>query len=243
MTDKSKTEFVPKIVLGIAAHPDDLDFAASGSMSKWAKLGSKVYYLILTDGSKGTDDRSMTGKQLTKIREAEQRAAAKIIGAKDVFFLNYPDAMLEVTMDLKKDIVRIIRKLKPDTVITTDPTVLYTLNWGFVNHSDHRAAGQAAIDAVFPLARDFLVFPELVTREKLEPHKVRNLLLVNFTNSNLVVDISSTINQKIEALKAHKSQISNSPELSKMIKERSSQAGADAGYKYGERFIKIELMG
>ena len=243
MPDQSSSDFFPKIVLGIAAHPDDLDFSASGSMSKWAELGSDIYYLILTDGSKGTDNRSMTSKQLTQIREKEQRQAAKIIGAKNVFFLNYPDGMLEVTMDLKRDIVRIIRRIKPDTVVTMDPSVLYEIGWNFINHSDHRAAGQSAIDAVFPLARDFLVFPELLADEKLEPHKVSNLLLVNFTKSNFAVDISSTINTKLDALRAHSSQITGGEKVFNMIKDRSKQAGEEHGYDYAEKFIKIELMG
>ena len=242
MPDTSDIEFKPKIVLGIAAHPDDLDFSASGSMSKWALEGAEVYYLILTDGSKGSEDRSMTGPQLTKIRMDEQRVAAKVIGAKDVFFLDYPDGMLEVSMDLKRDIVRVIRKVKPDTVVTMDPTILYDLGWNFVNHSDHRAAGQAAIDAVFPLARDFLVFPELHQNEGLEPHKVQNLLLVNFTKANFVVDISSTLDKKINALKEHRSQIKDDGNLSKMITERSHQAGLEHGYDYAEKFIKIEMM-
>jgi LmbE family N-acetylglucosaminyl deacetylase len=144
-------------------------------------------------------------------------------------------------MDLKRDIVRVIRTIRPDTVVTTDPTVLYELGWNFVNHSDHRAAGQAAIDSVFPLARDFLVFPELLSKENLEPHKVKNLLLVNFTKANLVIDISSTIEKKLAALREHKSQISE--ESIKMVTERSKKMAEEDGYDYAERFVKIEVMG
>jgi LmbE family N-acetylglucosaminyl deacetylase len=241
MPNKSKKEFIPKIVLGIAAHPDDLDFSASGSFSKWSAKGAKVYYLILTDGSKGSDDKSMTGAELSKIRHKEQLQAAKVVGAKQVFFLDYPDGLLEVSMELKRDIVRVIRSVKPDTVVTMDPTMLYELDWNFINHSDHRAAGQAAIDAVFPLARDFLVFPELHDNEGLEPHKVTNLLLVNFSKTNFVVDISSTIDLKIAALKEHRSQIKDDEQTFKMISDRSSQAGREHGYKFAEKFIKIEL--
>jgi LmbE family N-acetylglucosaminyl deacetylase len=240
MPKQEISDFIPKIVLGIAAHPDDLDFSASGSFAKWAKAGADVYYLIITDGSKGTDDRSLTSKDLIKIRQQEQINASKAVGAKDVFFLNYPDGMLEVTMDLKRDIVRVIRTIRPDTVVTTDPTVVYELGWNFVNHSDHRAAGQAAIDSVFPLARDFLVFPELLEKEALEPHKVKNLLLVNFTKANLVVDISSTIEQKLAALRAHVSQISE--ESIKMVTERSKKMAEENGLEYSERFVKIEVM-
>jgi len=241
MPDKTSLEFSPKIVLGIAAHPDDLDFSASGSFAKWANDGAKIYYLIITDGSKGTDNRKLTQKQLIKIRRDEQINAAKTVGAEDVFFLNYPDGMLEVTMELKRDIVRIIRTVRPDTVVTMDPTVLYELGWNFINHSDHRAAGQAAIDAVFPLARDFLVFPELHQNENLEPHKVKNLLLVNFTKANFTVDISSTIDKKLAALRQHKSQISE--DNIKMVTDRSQRIAEDDGFKYAERFVKIEVMG
>lgn len=241
MSDKSSVEFNPKTVLGIVAHPDDLDFSSSGSFAKWAEAGADVYYLIITDGSKGTDDRSLTSKQLIKIRRDEQIAAAKTVGAKDVFFLNYPDGMLEVTMGLKRDIVRVIRTIKPDTVITMDPTVLYEPSWGFINHSDHRAAGQAAIDSVFPLARDFLVFPELLKDEGLEPHKVKNLLLINFGNANLTVDISSTIDKKLAALRQHESQISE--ESIKMFIERTKAFAKPEGVEYAERFLKIEVMG
>jgi len=241
MPDQKTVNFSPQIVLGIAAHPDDLDFSASGSFAKWANDGAEVYYLIITDGSKGTNDRSLTSKELVRMRQDEQINAAKAVGAKDVFFLDYPDAMLEVTMDLKRDIVRVIRKIKPDTVVTTDPTVLYELGWNFINHSDHRAAGQAAIDSVFPLARDFLVFPELISKEGLEPHKVKNLLLVNFTKANLVIDISSTIEKKLSALREHKSQISE--DSIKMITERSKNMAKEDGFDYAERFVKIEVMG
>src|ERR1039458_8976330 len=112
MTLKVDNDFKPKVVLGVAAHPDDLDFGASGSMSKWAASGADVYYLILTDGSKGSDDPNITPEELTKVRYREQISASKVIGAKDVFFMHYPDAMLEVTMELKRDIVRVIRDRK-----------------------------------------------------------------------------------------------------------------------------------
>lgn len=241
MTNKVDNDFKPKVVLGVAAHPDDLDFGASGSMSKWAASGASVYYLILTDGSKGSDDPNITSEQLIKIRREEQINASKVIGAKDVFFLSYPDAYLEVTMDLKRDIVRHIRRLKPDTVITMDPTMVYDLNRGFINHPDHRAAGQATIDAVYPLSRDRLTFPELIS-ENLEPHKVENLLLVNFSNSALVVDISKYIDQKLAALKEHYSQITN-PEITlNMVRDWAKLNGEKHGVDFAESFIRLKMM-
>ena len=190
----------PSIVLGVAAHPDDLDFGTAGTMAKFAKSGADIYYLLLTDGSKGSDDRGLTSKELIKIRQEEQRAALLAIGGKGITFLSYPDSGLYVTQELKKDIVKEIRRLRPDVVITMDPTVVYSVNRGFVNHSDHRAAGQATIDAVFPLARDHLTFPDLLI-DGLEPHKVKTLLLTNFDHQNFYIDISDTLDTKLQAIK------------------------------------------
>ncbi|HEY1644960.1 MAG TPA: PIG-L deacetylase family protein [Candidatus Saccharimonadales bacterium] len=231
----------PKVVLGIAAHPDDLDFGASGTMAALAEAGAEVHYLILTDGSKGTEDESLTPKELNHIREKEQRAAVKAIGGKQAHFLNYPDAYLEVTMDLKRDIVRVIRTVRPDVVITMDPSMLYSAKRGFINHPDHRAAGQAALDAVFPMARDHLTFPELCTKEGLKPHKTRTVLLTNFDNHNFVVDISKTFDKKLAALRAHASQVGDIDKIEPWLRQRAHDAGAEAGYELGEGFIRLDL--
>lgn len=227
------------IVLGVAAHPDDLDFGASGTFARWAEEGASCYYLICTDGSKGSDDPEMTEEKLVDIRIEEQKAAGKILGLKDVFFLRHKDTELVADIALKKEIVRFIRKLKPDIVVTMDPTLVYSKR-GFVNHTDHRAAGQAAIDAVYPLARDRLTFKEM-ENEGLPPHRVRFLYLVNFDNSNEVVDISRTIQTKLEALSCHKSQISE--KSLDWIKERASSIGKEKGYEFGEGFVKLDLEG
>lgn len=226
------------IILGIAAHPDDLDFSSSGTFAKWAESGASCYYLICTDGSKGSDDPKMTGEKLARIREAEQRQAGKILGLKDVFFLKHKDTELVATLQLKKEIVRYIRKLKPDIVVALDPTFLYSRKRGFINHTDHRAAGQAAIDAIFPLARDRLTFKEL-EKEGLSPHKVLTLYLTNFEDPNEIVDISSTIETKIKALAAHKSQVSN--KSFKWVREVGRMIGKERGYKYAEGFVKLTL--
>jgi LmbE family N-acetylglucosaminyl deacetylase len=194
----------PAVVLGIAAHPDDLDFSTPASMAKSTMEGVSVYYLILTDGSKGSDDRSMTSEQLVKIRVREQLASLRAIGGKEATFLSYPDSKLQVTMDLKRDIVKEIRRLKPDLVITNDPTFVYSARRGFINRSDHRAAGQATIDAVFPLAGDHLTFPDRLKTGS-EPHKVKTLLLTNFEYLNSDIDVTETVAKKWLALKAHQS--------------------------------------
>jgi LmbE family N-acetylglucosaminyl deacetylase len=224
-------------VLGIAAHPDDLDFGASGTFAKLAKQGADCYYLICTNGCKGSDDPRMTEGRLIRIRAAEQRKAAKVLGLKQVFFLGHNDTELVADLVLKKEIVRYIRKLRPDMVFTMDPTLVYSKR-GFINHSDHRAAGQAAIDAVYPMARDRLTFKEL-EKEGLKPHKVRTLYLINFDNHNEVVDISSTISLKVKALGCHESQISK--EGISWVRKRAAALGKKNGYGFAEAFVKLDL--
>jgi LmbE family N-acetylglucosaminyl deacetylase len=233
-------KLTPKIVLGVAAHPDDLDFGASGTMSGFAKNGAAVHYLIVTDGSKGSSDPKLTSAELVKIREKEQRNAIKAIGGKSVTFLGYPDGMLEVTMELKKDIVKVIRKLKPDVVITMDPSMLYSAKRGFINHPDHRAAAQATLDSVFPLARDHMVFPELYADGYL-PHKTPTVLLTNFDSNNFVVDITDTFDDKIAALRAHVSQVDNIEQVREWMGQIAGSIGKPLGYKYAEGFIRIDL--
>lgn len=240
MTEQTKTFPTPKIVLGIAAHPDDLDFGASGTMAKFAKDGAKVHYLILTDGSKGSEDPNVTSAELTKIREEEQRNAVKAIGGESVTFLGYPDGELEVTMKLKRDIVRVIRTIKPDMVITMDPTVVYSEEYGFINHPDHRAAGQAALDAVFPLARDHLTFPELFAQGFL-PHKTLTVLLTNFNKANYFVDITDTFSNKIAALTAHASQIGDMKQVEGWMRLRAERDGKASGVELAESFIRIDI--
>lgn len=225
-------------ILGVAAHPDDLDFSASGTFAKWVKEGASCYYLICTDGSKGSDDPKMTEKKLITLRKKEQKDAAKILGLQDVFFLNHTDTELTADLILKKEIVRFIRKLKPDIVVTLDPTFVYSRIRGFVNHTDHRACGQAALDAVFPLARDRLVFQEL-EKEGLLPHKVKMLYLTNFDQPSDIVDISDTIDIKIRALKAHKTQVTE--ETLVRIKKSSGVLGKKKGYHFAEGFVKLAL--
>lgn len=231
----------PQVVLGIAAHPDDLDFGAGGTMARFAAEGADVYYLILTDGSKGSPDKQMTSAQLIEIRETEQRAACQIIGGKDVHFLRHPDGGLEVTLDGKAEVVRVIRELKPDVVVTMDPSMLYSMENGFINHPDHRAAGQIALDAVFPLARDHLSFPELYAAG-LEPHKVKTVLLINFEKQNFCVDISEYLDTKFAALAAHASQISDMPAVKKQFTAIASEQGGRSGCRYGEGFVRLDVM-
>lgn len=229
----------PKIVLGIAAHPDDLDVGAGGTLAKFATDGAAVHYLILTDGGKGSDDLSMTTEQLIETRHNEQQSALEIIGGKSITFLDYPDGELEITMQLKKDIVKVIRAIKPDVVITMDPTVIYSADRSIINHPDHRAAGQATLDAVFPLARDRLTFPELL-EAGYEPHKTSIVLLVNFNERNFAVDITDTFDIKFAALKAHSSQFGNLDDAP-WFKDMATSQSQGTGFKLAETFVRLDI--
>jgi len=229
----------PKIILGIAAHPDDLDVGAGGTIAEFIRRGAIVHYLVLTDGSKGSEDPAMTSEKLIAIRRAEQQKALEVVAGTSVTFLDYPDGALEITMALKKDIVKVIRTLKPDVVITMDPTVVYSSKAGIINHPDHRAAGQATLDAIFPLARDRLTFPELL-EEGLEPHKVANALLINFDTSNYSVDITDTFELKVAAIKAHTSQFGDL-EDSTWLRDMALRQGQRAGYSLAESFVRIDI--
>lgn len=233
-------ELSAKIVLGVAAHPDDLDFAAGGTVAKLVGQGAEVYYLILTDGRRGSEDPQQDAAALTEQRQQEQQAACKALGVTKVFFLNFEDGALQNTAEVRKEIVRVIRKLQPDTVITLDPSMLYATQFGFINHPDHRAAGQATLDAVYPLARNAPSFPELMT-EGLEPHKVKTMLLANFNQHTSCIDITQTIDQKVEAIAAHTSQIGGIDAVRPVLDKMNKAAGQEINCAYGETFVRIDI--
>lgn len=230
----------PKVVLGVAAHPDDLEFGMAGTVAKYVSQGALGYYLILTNANKGSADRSITPKALRDLRRKEQRHAGEIIGLTDVFFGEYDDGCLECNLDVKRDIVRVIRQVKPDVVLTMDPTFVYDVERGFINHPDHRAAGQATLDAVYPLARDHLSFPELLA-EGLEPHKVKTVMMAHFGYENFYVDISAHLDIKLAALGAHASQLPDPGASFEMVKSWASQQGAKVGAAYAEGFVRLDL--
>lgn len=241
MSEQTFPPLKPKIILGVVAHPDDLEFGMAGTVAKFVAEGAKGYYFILTNANKGTDDRSLTSDQLRDTRRTEQREAGKILGLTDVFFGDYEDGGLEITQDLKRDIVRIIRQVKPDVVLTMDPTMVYSEKYGFINHPDHRAAAQATLDAVYPLARDHLTFPELLNGEHLEPHKVKTVLMSNFDRQNFHVDITDFVETKVRALGAHASQLPDPESAFKMVRSRAELEGAKVGARYAESFIRLDL--
>ena len=238
--ERDITELMPKVVLAVAAHPDDLEFGTSGSVAKWVAGGAEVHYLICSDGSKGSDDPNLSSVKLMELRRDEQRAAAKILGVKTVEFLDYEDGQVEASSALKRDISRHIRKIKPDTVVAQDPAMLYLADLGIINHTDHRAVGLAAMDAVYPLARYHLSFPELEA-EGFAPHKVKDLLLMGFENHNYYVDITDTYETKLEALAAHASQVdvvAVRPRLDAM----SATIGKKGGFDRAEGFIRLHMF-
>jgi LmbE family N-acetylglucosaminyl deacetylase len=194
----------PRRALVVAAHPDDADFGAAGTAYLWSRQGWEFYYLVCTDGSKGSDDESITPTQLIEMRRREQRDAAALLGVRDVFFLDHVDGELTAGRALLGDVVRVIRQVRPHAVFTHDPETVI-VNDAFVNHADHRTTGQAAIDAVYPAARDRLNFPEHIAGG-LQTHKVAQVYIWGSPKANFEVDITDVIDKKVEALVAHTSQ-------------------------------------
>lgn len=231
-----------KTILVVGAHPDDIDIGCSGTVAKSIEEGHKAYYLILTDGSKGSEDSKIANSRLINLRRQEQQKAADIIGVKKVFFLDFVDGELENTTTLRKQIVKIIRQIKPTTVICWDPTLYFDESRMFVNHPDHRKAGEATLDSIYPFARNARTYPELLD-EGLEPHVVEELLIISFSKANYFVDISDTINKKLAALACHKSQFKNVEQFGGVIKKMNQMAGQKAKpkVKYSEGFIRITL--
>ena len=226
-------------VLVVMAHPDDPEFACGGTIARWVREGKYVGYLIITSGDKGTDDPTMTRERLMAIREEEQRAAARVLGVHEVHFLRYPDGELFPTLDLRRDIAYHIRRFRPDIVVCQDPTAYY-FGDTYINHPDHRAAGEATLAAVFPLARDWLNFPEHLA-EGLYPHKVRDVYISTTPNPTTWVDITDFIEIKLEAILQHKSQVKDPDALVERWKERLRAVDESGRTIYREGFRVMHL--
>lgn len=223
-------------VMVVTAHPDDSEFGAAGTVAKMVKEGREVTYVIVTNGNKGSSDRTMTPERLARIREQEQREAARVLGVQRVEFLGYEDGELEDTRDLRRDVTRQIRRWRPDLVIAQSPHRTYNL---YGSHRDHRITGGVVLDCVYPLARDHLTFPELLPEH--EPHRVREVYIMQWENPHLVVDISDTMDLKLEALACHRSQIGDFAAVEARVRERSAALGRSHGYAYAEAFDRIAL--
>lgn len=198
----------PARVMSIHAHPDDQEFTVGGTLAKWARAGSTILTVCITSGSGGSNRYTpphMTRDALGPIREVEQRRACQALGVADVLFLGYEDGTLEATIALRRDLTRVIRRHRPDAVVCGDPTVRY-YGSTYLNHPDHRAAADAALDAVFPSAGTRLIFPELLA-EGLEPHEVREVYIHGAEHPDTFIDIAATLEVKLAALREHKSQM------------------------------------
>jgi LmbE family N-acetylglucosaminyl deacetylase len=225
----------PKRALVVAAHPDDAEFGAAGTAYLWSRQGWHFYYLVCTNGAKGSDDETLSPAQLVEMRRQEQRAAARLLGVRDVFFLDHEDGELTPHREFLGDVVRYIRQLRPDAVFTHDPETVIVRD-AFVNHRDHRATGLTAIDAVYPAARDRFNFPEQVAAG-LQPHKVSEIYIWGSERANFEVDIADAIDVKIEALRAHKSQFSGD------FLERARHRWSRPDGRYVENFRRVQLDG
>lgn len=222
--------------LVITPHPDDAEFGIAGTVVKWVRENKEVVYVVCTNGNKGSSDPDMTPEKLAGIREAEQLAAAELLGVREVVFLRYDDQSLEDTPDFRKELVRQIRTFRPEIVVTSDPYKKYL--W----HRDHRITGRVALDAVFPYARDRLAYPDLL-EEGLQPHNVEQVLLWAADNPNYFSDISDTFDKKMAALRCHHSQIDHlPPEFEERMRKRYREFAEGTGYLYAEALYRVDTM-
>jgi LmbE family N-acetylglucosaminyl deacetylase len=220
----------------IAAHPDDPEFGAAGTVARWAREGRSVVYVLCTSGEKGTSDRSLSSERLAALREDEQRAAAQVLGIKEVIFLRLPDQGLEDTPAFRKQLVRLMRTFRPRCVLTSDPYRRYI--W----HRDHRIVGQVVLDALFPFVRDHLAYPDLLA-EGLQPHKVREALFWGAEDINFRQDITDTFDLKLKALRCHETQVRELkiPDLEAWLRQRCREMAGLENFELGEAFHRVEI--
>jgi LmbE family N-acetylglucosaminyl deacetylase len=229
-------------VLCVNAHPDDQEFTVGGTLAKWARAGTEIITVVITSGDAGSNDRTdvnMTKTRLAEIREQEQRNASTVLGVQETVFLRYGDGTLQATLDLRRDLTRLIRKFKPDAVVCGDPTARFFGN-SYMNHPDHRAAGDAACDAVFPSAGTKFIFPELLAEGYL-PHEVSRIFLHGSEKSDVWVDIGETLEIKVRALKQHVSQIGDWDPSERMQEwAREEAKGHDMEYAEAYRVMVLK---
>jgi LmbE family N-acetylglucosaminyl deacetylase len=234
----------PERLLVIVAHPDDADFGAAATVAAWVRAGTVARLVCCTSGDAGADDPATDTLDLARRREAEQRAAAGVVGYQEVDFLHRPDGALANDLALREQLVRIIRQFKPEAVMAIDPTVVILDRGGtrgFVQHVDHRTAGLAALDAVYPAARNALAFPRLALDEKLAPHSVNTLYLFFSDRPNTWVDVSATLEVKLAALREHASQLRQPAELEAMLRGWARDDGERIGVPAAEAFRLVEI--
>lgn len=234
-----KPLYIPQRVMAIVAHPDDIEFSFAGTLARWVRADAHVSYVLCTSGEVGISELGMTKARAAEIREVEQRAAAEIVGTEEVIFLRQPDGLLQPTLELRKALVREIRRFRPEVVITGDPTIVWAGS-DYINHADHRAAATAALDAMFPAAGQPNLFEEL-EEDGLKAHKPRKVYVHTWADGDLFVCIDETIDVKIAALRAHKSQLKDwDPEP--MIKEWAAERARGKEMAYAESFRVVTLV-
>jgi LmbE family N-acetylglucosaminyl deacetylase len=227
--------WTPASALVVAAHPDDIEFGCAGTVARWVQEGARVTYALLTNGAAGSSDPEMTRERLAELREAEQRASAKVVGVDQLEFLGYEDGLLEASLEVREQVVRLIRRVRPEVVVTTDPTTRYFAD-RYINHPDHRAAGEATLAAVIPGSDTRLAYPELL-EEGLEPVKLTAVWVMMNTEPNLVVDIGDFIDKKIESLACHVTQLGDdTDEDMGFVRGMAEFSAAEQPFRYGEAF-------
>ena len=227
-------------ILSITAHPDDVDFGAAGTVAQWTDAGLEVIYCVVTDGDAGGSDEDIPRAKMASLRRAEQIAAAKCVGVTDVRFLGYPDGQVEATIDLRRDLARVIRQVRPDRVVSSSPERNY-VRLG-ISHPDHRAVGSATLDAVYPDARNPFAFPELRAEEGLEAWTVREVWISGGPAPTRYVDVTDTFPRKVAALRAHETQTAHRDDLEQMLRERLARTAAQGGLPEGRLAEAFQVL-
>ena len=230
-----------EVVAVFGAHPDDLDWSSGGTVAAWAQQGKEIYFVLTTSGEGGEDHQrrlSLPPAEMAEIRETEQRLAASTLGVKEVIFLGQPDGRVEATLAFRDQLVNVLRRLKPHIVISLDPG-----HWAFDNfymyHPDHRATSIAVYDAIYPAAGSASYIPQ--PDEGLPPHKVREVYFSGTKFPNRYIDITATIDLKIQALTSHHSQLTQPEDIARMLRDIASRHGDQAGCRYAEAFRCLEV--